>query len=228
MGPRAMVGRPDREAEQMKHRDTGILPVAVVVTALVYPFLARADTRPSRELVHAVARICVSEASFARTDDCAAIVEVLRNRATRLGRSMLGMARAYAPRATGRRAPRGARQAWVAALTLDLAEPAPWRAYNAARAARGLLPIPWTRYRPAWAWRIAEAEDLLRHPRRVCEDASVLHWGARYGVDWERAQRMGWIEVRCGTSSRNAFWRLPGGRAGDVAEAGVRLGRTAL
>lgn len=181
------------------------MKVAIAIAALLLPVSASAQD----QTVHAIARICVSEASFARSNDCPAIVEVLRNRARRLNRSLLAMARSYAPRATGRRMPRSVRQAWVAALTLDGTEPRHWDTYNAERARRGMVPVPWARYRSAWFARIAEVESLLRQPREVCAD-EPLHWGARYGVDYERPMRLGWIRVDCGTA-KNLFWRLPGG-----------------
>lgn len=148
-------------------------------------------------LVLALAQVCVSEANFRSTDDCAAITQRHRGVVERTGRPWLDVVREYSPRATGYCAERPGlrscrvtrqrdRMAWVSTLRLDLEEPSGW----------GTVSIPWARRREAWRERIAEVRSLLAVPRRPCP-IDPLHWCARRGAIYARAKRH-MREVDCG------------------------------
>lgn len=148
-------------------------------------------------LVLALAQVCVSEANFRQTNDCAAIVERHRAFVARTDRPWLHVVREYSPRATGycgvrpdlpscRVTRQRDRMAWVSTLRLDMREPAGW----------GTVTVPWARRRQAWAARIAEVRDLLASPRTVCNERP-LHWCARRGRIYARAKRH-MRELDCG------------------------------
>ena len=140
-------------------------------------------------LVLALAQVCVSEANFRQTNDCAAIVQRHRGVVERTGRPWLDVVREYSPRATGYCAVRPSlpscrvtrqrdRMAWIRGLRLDAREPSGWETVT----------IPWARRRDAWQARIAEVRDLLANPRRPCP-IDPLHWCSKRGRIYARAKR---------------------------------------
>lgn len=150
-------------------------------------------------LVLALAQVCVSEANFRDTPDCAAIVQRHRGVVERTGRPWLDVVREYSPRATGYcnerpslRSCRVTRQrdrmAWVSTLRLDLEEPVGW----------GTVSVPWGARREAWRARIAEVRSLLEVPRRPCA-IDPLHWCAKRGRIYARAKRH-MRQIDCGAT----------------------------
>lgn len=126
-----------------------------------------------------LARTCVAESGTILTADCAAILHVLERRGARVGRTAAETALRYA---SVHRAPQGelGRSVRYASL-MTLAERAP---------AVVALVIAWVR-----GERVADP----------CRGAT--HWGAPNGRDLERAQRAGWVRVRCTGPTANLFWR---------------------
>lgn len=160
---------------------------------------------PDEATVLAIGRVCVSEANWRNTPDCAAIVERHLGVAERTGEPLIDIVREYSPRATGERPSSLLRMRWISTLRLDLEEPDGWRLLNAHRQRRGDQPLPWSRYEPRWAARLAEVRRLLIDPPDVCP-GRIDHWGAQ---SLDRTD-LGWIELRCGaTPTVNRFWRVP-------------------
>lgn len=161
--------------------------------------------------------MCVSEANWERSDDCAAIWQVTRRRAALTGRTWREQLVAYSPRAAGGGRPRSPRGRWVQSLRADLGEPVGWAA---------LYPsLPWTAYRDRWADRLAEASTLVsagESARAPCEPAPD-HWGRRHGHEGRAPLYRGWIPVECGRRTVNAFWRVP--PRGDGPRPGGAVGR---
>lgn len=150
-------------------------------------------------LVLALAQVCVSEANFRRTPDCAAIVQRHRGVVERTGRPWLDVVREYSPRATdycGARPDLPScrvtrqidRMTWIRGLRLDAREPHGW----------GTVTIPWARRREAWIARIAEVRSLLEVPRYPCIE-TPWHWCAKRGRIYSRAKRQ-MREVNCGVT----------------------------
>lgn len=127
-----------------------------------------------------LARTCVAESGTILTADCAAILHVLERRGARVGRTAAETALRYA---SVHRAPQGelGRSVRYASL-LTLAERAP---------AVVALVIAWVR-----GERVADP----------CPGA--MHWGDAHR-DRERAERAGWVRVRCTEPTANLFWREP-------------------
>ncbi|UJR81163.1 Hypothetical protein I5071_32160 [Sandaracinus amylolyticus] len=171
----------------------------------------RAAARPERvDAQLALARVCASEIGLSGTpEECAAIHDVLTSRARRAGASFTWAARAYSNRVFDRerRDPR----AWVAHLRRDGRRPDGWPSVITIRRrgeARVVRHAPWGAYRDRWLALYDAAGRIVRGELMSQCEGPVDHWGMRSGVDWERAQRAGWEEVRCG-ETRNAFWRVP-------------------
>ncbi len=184
---------------------------AVLVFFCSTPILAQQHSNEFEELVHALARVCVSESGWIsepRNDnDCAAIHAVTRYRARKNNRSMLQQARQYSRRATGMILVQSGRLHWVQNLSMDFTQPDGWDEMNTERTERGWKELPWERFRQDWMQRVEEARHLLSDPEQVCRH-TPQHWGSRYGREYVRAIQRGWREVDCGTT-QNAFWRLP-------------------
>lgn len=171
------------------------------------------------EDVHALVTVCVSEIGFdGDPRECAALHGVLARRAERFGMRFASFARVYSDRAfdRGRRDDR----AYVAHLELDCREPAFWPT-TVVVAPRGAGPLqvrqhaPWRAYRQRCRNLVALAREILRGA--IGDPCAAAHWGARYGVDLERARRAGWVEVCTEYRFRNAFWAVPprGGRGAE-------------
>ena len=157
-------------------------------------------------IVHALAIMLVSESGFATqctatpepgcVGDAAAIFHVIRRRSERGGRTWLASARAYSPRALGRRplGP-GARRGWIPHLRLDGRRPERWPAR-----------IPWSRYRPDWRRALDHAQQVVEG--RVpdpCPGADG--WGMRTGTEYTNPRDVwAWREVPCSAPTLNAFW----------------------
>lgn len=148
----------------------------------------------NRDRLH-LARICVSEAGWDPGSECAAIHEVLVDRARVIGISYRAAACAYSTR-TCTRSRQDARR-WIAHLTLDGRRPEGWP--------RG---TSWTRHRALWRGVLELAADVIRGRVESPCPSPIHHWGDRHG-DRLRALRYGWEQVECGRT-RNLFWRVPG------------------
>ena len=144
--------------------------------------------------VFALAVICVGEAGWEPTPDCAAIAEVLTTRADRQGLTFEQMARRYS---TGHFRLDGQRD-WLAGLRPDGRRPRDWP--------KGLS---WRLYRPQWLRMLDHARQVLAAPwarpgAAVGPSCAPDHWGNR-GSDKRRAILAGWRPIDCGVS-RNLFW----------------------
>jgi hypothetical protein len=202
-------------------RRASIIAALVAVAGLVAvgapPARAQRLEHVSDEL--ALARVCVSEIGFdvGRGDEdaereCAAIAAVLRARAAVLDTDFGGAARAYSSRVFDR--DRRDDRAWIAFLADDDREPSHWPRVVMVREGDELRVRPhppWAAYRALWRrTRVVAREVLAGRIEHACV-APVRHWGARYGIDMERARRAGWTEIDCGETG-NAFY--DGVRAG--------------
>jgi hypothetical protein len=148
-----------------------------------------ADERTQRDIdATAIARVCLSEAGWDITDDCAGIVSVLRNRQTALRmRTISGTAAAYSTRAFAK--DRVGRRAWI-----------PWVADTDDAPPHWPSNVSWPVHRDKWNALVEHAHELLDRPS-LCADAH--HWGG--AMDTWRAERAGWSQVPCG-NTRNLFW----------------------
>lgn len=194
------------------------LCILALACALAAPPPARAQRDQQPAL--ALARVCASEIGLTGDpEECAAIYAVLASRAERNGLSVRAMAHAYSTRVFDR--DRTDRRAWIAHLRPDGREPAGWpRTVVVGPEGSGPSQVrggpAWSRYRDRWLALIDAAGAIVRGEIASPCAGPVDHWGARHGVDLERARRAGWTEVECRLSSgeptRNAFWNV--GRAG--------------
>lgn len=204
-------------------RDDSIFAALVGATLLAVILLGRACTVGAQptvdpELLRDALRVRISEADFApecvggRPDnprgcvtDGAAIVERHVAAAERRGTSLHVELRRYSRRATGQAPPRSPRGAWVAALTLDFADPP--AGFPAGSS--------WDRRRPLLEQIAGQVEQIVAaalggSPRRVCAEP-VDHWGgqvcdgSRRGA-CDRVPRC-WRPVDCGPTV-NAFYRV--------------------
>lgn len=126
-----------------------------------------------------IARVCWSE-SGPDPVECAAIAHVLAERASLRGVSVRTMARAYAPRATGRES-YGARS-WVAALHPDRTVEVPGRSDE------------WIRVR------FAALVVVVWHALRGMTDTpcpGALHWSSPYCGSCRRRMRDAGYQVSC-------------------------------
>lgn len=136
-----------------------------------------------------LARICVSEAGWSDTDDCAAIHAVIAGIAEREGMSWRAAARAASPRlaacAVSRR--------WLCGLAENGDQPAHWPAA-----------VSWSRYRDDWLSMVARARQIMHgeHAHRCVEAPRT--WGSV--EDFARARREGrrMRVIDCG-DTRNRF-----------------------
>lgn len=189
----------------------GATEVAAQQTEVVERVEPRSDRREPRvDSQLALARVCASEIGLTgEPSECAAIHDVLTRRAERSRASLLWMARAYSNRVFDR--DRRDARAWVAHLRPDGRRPDGWPTVVTVRRrgeVRTVRYAPWAAYRERWLALYDAAGLIVQGEIRSQCEAPVDHWGARHGVDWERAQRAGWEEVDCG-DTRNAFWRVP-------------------
>lgn len=168
----------------------GLLAVALACAVLVVPVDASAQA--DHEIA---ARICWSESGPRAHAECAAIVHVLVERASMLGRGFASMARAYAPRATGTVA--GHRRPFVPLLSIDVERaPLGWphhgMRYSEGRTLLSAL--------AATAWRALRGIDETPCP-------GAEHWGARgCGACRRRMRAAGLRRIQCRAETANTFW----------------------
>lgn len=152
--------------------------------------VAIADTRTQRDTdALALARVCVNEAGWDVTDDCAGILAVLRSRQQRIGlRTIAGTAAVYSTRVFDKS--RADRRAWVAWLDDAATPPRGWPRN-----------VDWPTHRAKWRAMVEHAALLLTQH----DACGAHHWGGP--MDDARAIRAGWAPVDCG-ETRNHFWRV--------------------
>lgn len=147
----------------------------------------------------ALARVCTNEAGFTRDGDCAAIHAALSHHARRLGVTFEDFAKTYSDHAFNRGRTDGRR--WIAWLEPSTARPRFW----SDRAMR------WETGAALWIDRLAQARRIIAGAERHRCDGTPMHWGARYGVDLDRAGRAieagRWRALDCG-GTRNAFYSV--------------------
>jgi hypothetical protein len=162
---------------------------ALLLAAAASVLFARAAlAQPSTATT--LARKCVGESSW-RTDDCAAILHVLKRRGARVGVNAATMAARYGDSAYPSRP-------WVAQLEPKCEQPPQWPASLAWRAHR-------VKCLAVFATVAAFERGELRDP---C--AGATQWGSRtLASDVRRAQRAldsgRWALAKCSTA--NAFYR---------------------
>lgn len=173
-----------------------LFTAALVAVATATAPGAHAQRRdPDAEV--SLARVAASECGLLCADEeVAAIASVLRARCPRC--TLTTVARLYSSRVfdPSRRDTR----AWVAHLRRDARQPSMWPA-----SAR------WENHRANWERLLDVAARVVRGELGDSCGEEVHHWGARYGVDMERARRAGWREVDCTSGeepTRNAFWSV--------------------
>lgn len=134
----------------------------------------------------ALARICVSEATWGEAD-CRAIVHAR-------GRYDVATLRRMHPRALA--SVRTDARRWIAGLDASLTEPAGWP-----------VAVPWeSRGRDAWVRVLGLVRESMRGPG-ACSEAPHV-WGGR-AIDADRIARLearGFVRVDCGVT-RNVFLR---------------------
>lgn len=138
----------------------------------------------------ALARIWVSENGLRRqSDDQTAILEVLRDRARRMGVDILTAMRRYCPRSFDLH--RTDARRWIAHLQRDGSQPTGWPTR-----------LRWSTHEAIWRVMADRAVTLLSsEPTHICKKAPG-HWAAR---SFQRPRLLGWEEVDCGDTS-NAFY----------------------
>jgi hypothetical protein len=167
------------------------------ITCMLFPLSAAAQMAPrssNGEYSHdavTLARICVSEAGFAETDDCHAIYEVLAFRAEHIFNSSFeAAARRYSPSVFNLRPRRG--RHWIPFLRGDLRRPQRWQ-----RA------IDWEGdYRERWKAVLDRAEAIVSGAvASPCQDVPQ-HWGCdsdlRINRWWPRIREGSWAITECG------------------------------
>lgn len=184
---------------------------------LLVPVGTAAQDRRDEDNALALARICVSEAGWNcwESGDGLAIHEVLLRGAERHDMRYLGYARAYSRRATGVVSIVGARS-WIPLLNAEGTAPSSWPEHSYRRQRDGTVAIlphpPWARYRDQWLAVLARAREVVRtlSLSNVGEWSScarpVHDWGG--AMDRGRAERIGLVEVSCG-STENDFYCRP-------------------
>ena len=136
-----------------------------------------------------LARICVSEAGWRDSDDCAAIHAVIRRIAEISGSSWRDAARQASPRlaacAVSRR--------WLCGLNARATQPAHWPAL-----------LPWSAYRDDWLEAVARARRIIEGDIAARCAETPRTWGSPQ--DFARARREGrrLRVVDCGRT-RNRF-----------------------
>lgn len=184
----------------MNERWAGVA-IGILIAACAARALSQESAPPPRigdQL--ALARVCASEVGIrivneASIRECAAIAAVLRGRSSGIESG----ARRYSGRVFDLE--RRDRRAYVAFLRPDGREPAHWPAYGT----RGRRHAPWGAFRDRWLALYHAAGEIVQGRLEHACSSVPDHWGARYGVDLERARRAGWTEADCG-ETRNAFW----------------------
>jgi hypothetical protein len=173
------------------------LAIALVALAGVCDEGASAQAWTADET--ALARVCTNEAGFTRDGDCPAIGAAIAFHARRLGVTFEEFAKRYSDRAFSRSRTDGRR--WIAWLEPTTERPRFW----SDRAMR------WETGAALWIDRLAQARRILASAEAHACDGTPMHWGARYGVDLDRAGRAieagRWRALECG-ETRNAFYTV--------------------
>lgn len=141
----------------------------------------------------AVARLCVSEASFSATADCRAITWIVSRQAERRGVSIAE----YVARQHHRHV-RSEQRPWIGGLDASMERPEGWPEDQIAWEPRGVA---------LWSRRLAEVRGYLADGQHGCSAAPAV-WGGLV-TDHARILRLearGYERVDCGVS-RNAFLR---------------------
>ncbi len=174
---------------------------AVLAVSLLGPLETHAAAPSYSPEAIALARVCVSEAGWTYSGDCAAIHAVLSFHAARREMSFLQFARRYSERVFDRQ--RQDSRRWIAWLSPTFERPRGWPARV----------LAWERGAELWRERLDHAEGIIRGEVAPACDRTPHHWGARYGIDRSRAERAieegRWQVVDCG-ETRNAFYRVRG------------------
>jgi len=195
----------------MRHLFLSVAAVALV--ASVAPAVADGP-RISDQL--ALARICASEAGLPERrpeggwrffDDCPAIYAAIDFGARQTDMRWQSFARAYSRRVmnqtiTGPRA-------WVAHLEASGAEPSGWPTVVTRMRRDGTASVephpPWRAYREAWRALYEHAGEVLAGRVTAPCEGPVSDWGGT--MDRERAERIGLIDVECGTTVNDFYIR---------------------
>ena len=168
-----------------------MLRLTVIALAMVAALPAAAQEYTARDQL-ALARVCASEVGLEVTAECAAIHEVLADRARRIGFSYHAAVCAYSTR-TCRRSRQDAR-GWIAWLRPDGRRPRGWP-----------QAASWARHRRRWLELYDHAGAVLRGDVDSPCTEPPDHWGGAMD-DW-RARMAGWTRVQCGPT-RNRFWSI--------------------
>lgn len=164
---------------------TFVLGLAVETCEPVY-----ADSWTDDEV--AAARLCVSEASFARSDDCRVITWIVAHNAARRNETIA----AYVARVHHRHT-RSVQRPWLAGLDASMSKPDGWPE-TVLWESRGV---------DAWTQRLVDVRLYLAEDRHGC-DAAPSVWGGRVTDAHQimRLERRGYERVRCG-ETRNVYLR---------------------
>lgn len=139
-----------------------------------------------------LARVCVNETSWAQTDDCSAIYEVIRRKATLRGRPFEVFILNHNHRTMDRAR---THRRWIPWLRGD-EQPRYWP-YDVSWEERGL---------PQWRGRLAQAREIVAGiVQHRCLEAPWT-WGNLQ--DRERARRMHLRKIDCG-NTLNDFYGVP-------------------
>lgn len=155
-----------------------------------------------------LARICLHEGRWRIHErmECAAIRDVIRDRAQVIGTSFHGAAHLYSDKVFDRS--RTDPRRWLAWLRGDLRRPKYWPRSNVPWDKRPIPTCGDLRCRDAWSRTIEHAKWLMgpEDPESHCE-IDPHHWGDD-DTDLERARRQGLRQVDCG-ETLNLFWVVP-------------------
>lgn len=175
-------------SEQASTRHWIMLGLLLIVIGIEGLRTSRVDAQRDDDAV-ILARICVSEAGWADSDDCAAIHAVIAGIAEREGMSWRSAARAASPRLAACTVSRR----WLCGLDERGDEPAHWPSTAS-----------WSRYRDDWLSALRRARQIMsgEHAHRCAEAPRT--WGSV--EDFARARRAGrrMRVIDCG-DTRNRF-----------------------
>jgi hypothetical protein len=152
---------------------------------------AHADAWTADEV--AVARLTVSEASFASSDDARVITWIVAHNAARRGVSIAEYVATVHHRHT-----RSESRPWLAGLDASMLKPQGWPDHLVLWEGRGV---------DAWTQRLVDVRRFLAEDAHGCDRAPST-WGGRT-IDRDAIARLmarGYEPVRCG-DTRNAYFR---------------------
>jgi hypothetical protein len=152
---------------------------------------AHADAWTADEV--AVARLTVSESSFANTDDARVITWIVAHQARRRGVSIAAYVATVHHRHT-----RNERRPWLAGLGPDMSEPAGWPA-SVSWPERGV---------PLWTGRLADVRRFIEEDRHGCESGTPVTWaGTMDTPGLRRWEARGYRVLRCGRTRNRMVGR---------------------